>query len=127
MSRPKESPAALAGAREAGFHKTSGFHRTTASALRARLADHAHERRLKAALRAYLSVANDPAARAVAWSRYAVLHAQRSPGQVERMEAPRLQRARRAIKRGLMDGFVHGRIPKLVVSALFRAMRLQEV
>lgn len=95
--------------------------------LRARFADYTHERRIKSAMRAYLCVSHDPAARAAAWSRYASLHAKRSAQQVMRMEAPFEKRVRRAIKRILMQAFLHRRIPAWIVANLFITLRLREL
>ncbi len=133
MSWPqtRRSPAVTAARLRDRTHNTSGSNldsnHSTIGAFRARLADHAHERRIKSAMRAYLVVSHDPAARAAAWARYASLHGQRSAQQVMRMEAPFERRVRRAIKRTLMQAFFHGRIPAWLVTNLFIALRLREL
>lgn len=51
----------------------------------------------------------------------------RSAAQVVRMERRMGLHPRTAIKRGLMHSFLHGRIPSILVTTIFRLLRLRSL
>lgn len=90
------------------------------------LQDARHEKRIlrlgKACAEAHM--AGDRETAAACWEQMRQAIAERSPGQVQRLEASMERRARRRLKAWLMTAFLHGWMPAAIVTAAFRHLHL---
>jgi hypothetical protein len=91
--------------------------------------DMQHEKRIKRLGRACASAhaAGDHDAAAIHWEQFRQAIAERSPEQVQQMEAKLGLRARRQMKSALVTAFCHGWIPAAAVAYAFQLFQLHGV
>ncbi|WP_233842193.1 hypothetical protein [Dyella sp. 2HG41-7] len=91
--------------------------------------DFQHEQRIKRIGRACSSAhaAGDHDAAVIHWDQLRQAIAERSPEQIQRMEAKLGLRVRRQIKSALMVAFCHGWIPAAAVTTAFQLFQLHGV
>lgn len=95
----------------------------------ASLHDALHERHIRDLGKACVSAhaAGDRNAASAIWEQMRQAIAERSPRQIQRMEASMGLRIRRQVKSRLMAAYCHGVVPAAVVESTFRLLDLQGV